>query len=90
MANEKSLMEMLLLEAKSLDSTSSKESAMFKVLIEQFRFGQDCRKRALDAGQQEHHEWVCRNDGKVVQSGAEPNVIELADKYYNWLINIPQ
>lgn len=58
------------------------------------RYKQDCRKRALDLV---HHEFI---SGKI-DSNAELNaagthlianssILNLADKYYNWLISIPE
>lgn len=51
--------------------------------IEFERYKQDCRKRALEAGFEE----IIKKGGEVFQG---KNVLEAADKYYNWLISIPQ
>lgn len=48
------------------------------------RFKQDCRKRALDLAHNELDQ-LMRAD-----KGAEFSVTETADKYYNWLITIPE
>ena len=62
--------------------------------IEIQRYKQDCRKRALELA---YNEWDAKLTrqirGKEKDSNVEPepfNISETADKYYNWLINIPQ
>lgn len=77
--------------AKKIDD--SKQSLEFS------RYKQDCRKRALDLA---HNEFLeektlfnksCKvEDGERNKDGSFPmkfDIIELADKYYNWLISIP-
>jgi hypothetical protein len=90
---KKSLMESLLLEAQSIDKTTSKESCTFRVLMEQERFRQDCRKRSLDLAAGEYAEWYrSRNHPKSPTPTGEdlpPNIIELAKNYYNWLVTLP-
>lgn len=76
---------------------ASKDKA--QSVIEFSRYKQDCRKRALDLAQsQSIHmgEYFERNkigDGEniTLKTIVEQNVLtDLADKYYNWLISIPQ
>ena len=52
--------------------------------IEFSRYKQDCRKRALDLA---HSEMPIARQGEIVP---DVDIISLADKYYNWLISIPQ
>lgn len=52
------------------------------------RYKQDCRKRALDSAglflEREYAIWEKKKEGD------RPTIESLADKYYNWLISIPQ
>lgn len=52
--------------------------------VEFSRYKQDCRKRALDLAHSE-----CVPNARSL-SGGEVDVLKTADKYYNWLISIPQ
>ncbi len=58
-----------------------------KVIVEFNRYKQDCRKKALEMA---HDEWskivFVSNGGK----GGEYDVLTEADKYYKWLISIPE
>lgn len=56
--------------------------------IEFSRYKQDCRKRALDlAATMIQHEWLTWEKKKETD---QPTIISVADKYYQWLINLPQ
>lgn len=62
-----------------------------KTDIEAQRYKQDCRKRALEMAHMEMLKWVSTfGDATKLPAGVSPNVQELADKYYNWLISIPE
>lgn len=52
------------------------------------RYKQDCRKKALEWAEQEKYQWISKDGGKWQHFNFE--VIELADKYYKWLISIPE
>ena len=67
------------------------------------RYKQDCRKRALDLANQElmsdkamynkNATWEEGKRGNDNGDGWQPpktDVLALADKYYNWLISIPE
>jgi len=81
----------------SLEQLRSGVIADTKGQLEFSRYKQDCRKRALDCAIDE-----CRRVGgfaptikdpsKLVhQEEAKPfDILAEADKYYNWLITIPQ
>jgi len=60
------------------------ESEKEKLPIEQARYKQDCRKRAFEMAHSEMGELLRRD------KGGDFNVTETADKYYNWLISIPE
>lgn len=55
-----------------------------KYNIEFNRFKQDCRKRAFEMAHSEMGELLRRD------KGGEFSVTDTADKYYNWLISIPE
>jgi hypothetical protein len=55
--------------------------------IEVQRYKQDCRKRALEMA---HGELINLTAASQATKGGEVNVTELADKYYSWLISIPE
>ena len=78
-----------------------KESESAKQRTEFSRYKQDCRKRALDLAQTQIQSTPFEElfdkesfikEGKIYhQSIAREEVfISLADKYYNWLISIPE
>jgi len=59
--------------------------------IELSRYKQDCRKRALEMAAASLNEGrkantLAYNDGKP----EDAQLIDLADKYYKWLISIPE
>ena len=82
------LAELLVTEAVAVDKTGSKESAVMKILLERYRYQQDCRKRALDLASMEASRFNPATS-LTAQQGKEVEIIQLADKYYNWLISIP-
>lgn len=77
MANEKSLKEVLVLKANDLDGLGDKENLTFKILMEENRYRQDCRKKAMEIAETQHN-------------GDHDYFLKVADKYYNWLISIPE
>jgi len=85
MEKEKSLMELLLIEAKAVDVSASRESSTFRVLMEQERFRQDCRKRAMDLAYSRIP--YVKNEGEWSPSNEQ--IVELANQHYQWLISIP-
>lgn len=60
--------------------------------IEFQRYKQDCRKRALDLAHSEYGDWYREANSKSATNniGEKPDVENLAEKYYQWLITIPQ
>lgn len=65
----------------------------WKFEIETKRYKQDCRKRALEMASGEYIEWyrsLSNPNLPETNKGNPPNITELSDKYYNWLISIPQ
>ena len=64
----------------------------FKVIkskydIEFNRYKQDCRKRALDVA----YQLFVSHGGDINEEGEkEIDIKTIADKYYNWLISIPE
>lgn len=84
METKKSFRELLLITAKDAENNPlAKDSPVLRLLMEENRFMQDCRKRALDLA---HNECI---PNLRTLSGGEIDVIAAADKYYNWLISIP-
>ena len=75
---------------KSADDIKSKPNEALQTIkklsnqieIELQRYKQDCRKRALEVAAGE-----AERKGEV--DFPNKTVLELADKYYNWLISIP-
>lgn len=53
-----------------------------KQVLEFQRYKQDCRKRALEVAERT----VTQSSGGVISE----KITNEADKYYDWLINIPQ
>ena len=58
------------------------------------RYKQDCRKRALDLAHSELSRIIIERPHPLQPTtNTKPNpeeVVRVADKYYNWLISIPQ
>jgi len=56
------------------------------------RYKQDCRKRALEMAHAENNTEVMRRATSLNQGqlGGGINIIATADKYYSWLISIPE
>lgn len=97
-ADDKQIIALQSQELASLKSFKEKNELEFS------RYKQDCRKRALDlaAGQLQtpvFQKWIDEN--KLVETGnnslqdkspimADELLMGLADKYYNWLISIPE
>lgn len=58
------------------------------------RYKQDCRKRALELSHNEAGRPIFQpTDNPLMNTqrvSPRVDIIELADKYYNWLINLPQ
>lgn len=60
--------------------------------VEFSRYKQDCRKRALEMAHAENSTSTLRMASQLNQGSlgvSNIDVIKLADKYYNWLISIP-
>ncbi len=58
-----------------------------KAVVEFNRYKQDCRKRALEMA---HHEQINLIAASNAMQGGKIDIMELADKYYKWLISIPE
>lgn len=70
-----------------------KENPEVHKAIEFSRYKQDCRKRALELAHGELSRKLALFDGKKaneLKELPELDVNALADKYYNWLISIPE
>lgn len=78
---------------------SEEKKKAFKELLDKNnlefnRYKQDCRKRALDLAAGEYADWYresnsCKAREETIKS-PPPDITALADKYYNWLISIPE
>lgn len=60
-----------------------KGEVVWKSELEFSRYKQDCRKRALEMAAGECIELVRRGESNTI------DIVDTADKYYNWLISIP-
>lgn len=58
-----------------------------KVVLEFNRYKQDCRKRALEMA---HNEIINLTAASSATKGGDVDVAVLAEKYYQWLISIPE
>lgn len=62
-----------------------------KTELEFQRYKQDCRKRALDLAHGERNYVATANPlERQVPTHNPETIIKSADKYYNWLISIPE
>jgi len=92
----------IVVERKHMNNSPSVEtSSPSKKNLEFSRYKQDCRKRAMDVAQVRLSELIKDgflkedlkdNEGKVIakEIAQENMLLALCDKYYTWLINIPQ
>ena len=55
--------------------------------IEFARYKQDCRKRAMDLAHNEVNSPLAK---KYAEQNEPLDILLVADKYYNWLISIPE